>query len=157
MLRIFLPALTLLSLFACQNQAPSSSNTPAQAEQTTQTAEVKLPADFMEFYQKFHQDSLYQIAHIAWPLQGDAAVLIDSSRVAKKTAVWEPKDWIMHRPIDFSTSDFKRDWELLGDELVIERIVYRAAKYGLERRFVRQYNGEWELIYYSDMQEVGGN
>lgn len=155
MLRIFIYCLAIFSLFACQNQAPSSSNTPTQVEQTTQAAEVKLPADFMEFYQNFHRDSQYQVAHISWPLQGDAAVKIDSTRMAKKARSWEPKDWTMHRPIDFSTSEFKRDWDVMGDELVIERISYRAANYGLERRFVRQFNGEWELIYYSDMQETG--
>ena len=155
MLRILLFSFALLSLFACQNQGPSSSNTPTQAEQTTQAAEVKLPADFLEFYQKFHGDSLYQIAHISWPLQGDAAVAVDSTHMVKKPAVWEPKDWTMHRPIDFSTSEFKRTWDVLSDELIIERISYAAANYGLERRFVRQFDGEWELIYYSDMQETG--
>lgn len=152
--RTLLFLLVFSGLLACQNQPASSANTPDQAEQTTQAKEVKLPADFTEFYQKFHQDSLYQIAHISWPLQGDAAVRIDSTRMVKKPAVWEPEDWTMHRPVDFSTSEFKRDWDVLSDELIIERIAYRAANYGLERRFVRQFNGEWELIYYSDMQET---
>ncbi|MBK8965411.1 MAG: hypothetical protein R3D58_18985 [Saprospiraceae bacterium] len=155
MLRTLLLLLVLAGLNACRNQTPSSSNVPDQAAQTTQAAEVKLPSDFMEFYQKFHRDSLYQMAHIAWPLQGDASVKVDSTRQVKQATSWEPKDWIMHRPVDFSTSEFVRNWELLGDELIIERIRYAAANYGLERRFMKQFNGEWELIYYSDMQEVG--
>ena len=155
MLRTLLLFLALAGLNACRNQTPSSSNVPDQAAQTTQAAEVKLPSDFMEFYQKFHRDSLYQMEHIAWPLQGDASVPTGEDTRVKKMMAWEPKDWIMHRPVDFSTSEFVRNWELLGDELIIERIRYAAANYGLERRFVKQYNGEWELIYYSDMQEVG--
>ncbi len=153
--RFFLLLPMLAGFTACQNPQPNPSNIPAQPEQTTEAAEVKLPPDFIEFYQKFHSDSLYQIEHISWPLQGDAAFAVDSTRMVKKTAVWEPENWRMHRPIDFSTSEFKRDFDVLGDELIVERIRYRAANYGLERRFVRQYNNEWELIYYSDMQERG--
>lgn len=151
MTRILLLTLSLASFFACRNQSGKSKLT---AEQTTQASEVKLPPDFLEFYQRFHRDSLYQMAHISWPLQGDASFQVDSTTYEKRSTTWEPKDWLMHRPVDFGTGEFKRQWDVLGDELIIERIAYAAANFGLERRFAKQFNGEWELVYYSDMQEL---
>jgi len=41
--------------------------------------------------------------------------------------------------------------------MVIERISFVAANYALERRFYLNENGEWELIYYADMQEITHN
>ena len=151
MMRFLLFALALAGLLGCRNQ---SANKPLQSDQTTQAAELKLPPDFLEFYQRFHRDSLYQIAHISWPLQGDAAFQVDSTTYEKRMTVWEPQDWLMHRPVDFSTSEYRRQRDVLGDELIVERISYAAANFGLERRFVKQFNGEWELVYYSDMQEL---
>ena len=154
MLRIAIFFATLLPLAACRDTAPSSANTPAVTEQTTQAPNSQLPADFNAFYQKFHTDSLYQIAHIVWPLQGLSSVEVDSGRQEKQAIFWEPAKWRMHRPVDFRSGDFKRDLQVLGDELVVERISYVAANFGLERRFVRSSQGEWELIYYSDMLET---
>ena len=41
-----------------------------------------------------------------------------------------------------------------GDVLIIERIRPKTANYGIERRFAKQADGEWALIYYSDLQEL---
>lgn len=43
--------------------------------------DARLPADFVEFYRRFHSDSLYQIEHINWPLAGKQARQIDSGHV----------------------------------------------------------------------------
>ncbi len=153
-----LPALgIMLWLFAgaCRNQAPSSSNIPAHPDQTSQVSEAQLPADFLAFYDKFHADSQFQVEHIAWPLQGLTSEPIDSTHSRSKSVFWEKQNWHMHRPVDFASGDYKRKWEMIGDILIIERISYAAANYGLERRFARRDDGAWELIYYADMQEVG--
>lgn len=139
---------------ACRN-APATSNIPAEAVDT-QVAEQNQepPADFLAFYEKFHADSLYQIAHITWPLQGVTTIDVDSIQKQHKEVFWELKDWQMHKPVDFSSGDFKRNWQLLGDVLVVEHISYAAANFGLERRFAKRGEGNWELIFYSDMQEL---
>jgi len=152
MIRIAFAFVSLFVIAACGGNA-SSSNTPAQTEYAAQTTEGQLPADFAEFYQKFHADSLYQIGHIVWPLQGLTSVEADSGLQKKQAIYWELATWRMHRPVDFSTGEFKRVLQVLGDELVVEKISYAAANFGLERRFVRSSEGEWELIYYSDMLE----
>lgn len=146
----------LLLLLACNRTAPGASNTPPQPEQTSQLSKGQLPADFLSFYDKFHSDSLFQIDHIAWPLQGVTTEQIDSAQSRKKTVYWEKKNWRMHRPVDFQSGEYKQRWEMLGDLLIIERISYAAANYGLERRFARRDDGAWEMIFYADMQEIGG-
>jgi hypothetical protein len=137
---------SLIVLFAaCRN-----SGTPSAGVVGTATP----PADFMEFYDKFHSDSLYQIAHITWPLQGESTVAVDSMRQRKVLKEWERDSWRMHHPVDFNSREFDRVFENLGDAIVIEKIRYAAANYGLERRFAKRTDGEWELIFYADMQEM---
>ena len=142
-----------LLLVACRNSSPSSSNVPSESGQINAVQPGQLPAGFMDFYDKFHTDSLFQVAHIAWPLQGETTEQVDSTRARRKLVQWEPAKWRMHRKVDFSTGEFKQEWEMMGSDLVIEFISYRAANFGLERRFVKREDGDWELIYYADMQE----
>ncbi|HOY04771.1 MAG TPA: hypothetical protein PLO67_05170 [Saprospiraceae bacterium] len=131
-------------------------NTPAapQVESVT-TSDTQLPADFNAFYEKFHKDSVYQMAHISWPLQGDTAEQVDSTHYQKKNIYWEQASWIMHRTVDYSSGDYKRQVQALGDGIVIEFITITAGGYGIERRFAKQPDGEWNMIFYSDMQERG--
>lgn len=131
--------------FACKNK-------PKEAEQVTQTS-AQLPQDFLDFYEKFHRDSLYQVAHIIWPLQGDTDERVDSTHFQKKNTVWQQADWRMQK-LDFNRSDYIFDRQMLGEVLIIERIRPRTANYGIERRFAKQADGEWSLIYYSDLQEL---
>ncbi|MBK6931847.1 MAG: hypothetical protein IPH12_13670 [Saprospirales bacterium] len=151
---VFFSFLFSLFLLACRRPAPPAGNTPDRPEKTAQVTEEQLPAGFLAFYRQFHADSLYQLAHISWPLQGITTVEMDSIRREKRPVSWEQKTWRMHHPVDFSSGEFKREWQLLGEELVVERISYAAANYGLERRFMRQSDGEWVMIYYADMQEL---
>lgn len=133
-------------LFSCKNKP---------AADTKAATDAQLPAGFLPFYDKFHRDSAYQMSHIQWPLRGENTVLTDSTRREKQLANWEPQTWELQHPVDFSSGEFKREWETMGEDFVIERIRYAAANYGLERHFMRREDGEWELIYYADMQETG--
>jgi hypothetical protein len=97
-----------------------------------------LPADFRAFYDKFHEDSLYQ-----------------SDGTPKKVlAMWEPSNWTMQRRPDMKDAGLKRSTETLDDLLVIERLQYPMVNYGLERHFYKDENKEWKLIFYSEMQEL---
>lgn len=141
-------ALVFLSatcFFACKNQSK-------EAEQVAQTS-VQLPQDFLAFYEKFHQDSQYQVAHIIWPLQGDTDEQVDSTHFQKKNTVWKQETWRMQK-LDFNRNDYVFERQVLSDMLIIERIRPKTANYGIERRFAKQGDGEWSLIYYSDLQEL---
>jgi len=146
----FFPVFLLLTVlfFACQNQPKTAS----EAEQTSQTI-VQVPQDFLDFYEKFHSDSLYQIEHIVWPLQGDRSEQLDSTHFEKRNTVWQQANWQMQHT-DYNPNDYVLERQMLGEVMVIERIRTKAANYGIERRFAKQPDGGWAMIYYSDMQEM---
>lgn len=138
-------AIALLS--ACKNQ-PQTGMKPDEVKTT-----VQLPQDFLAFYDKFHHDSLYQLEHVVWPLQGDTSEQVDSTHYKKVPVRWQPGSWHMQR-LDYNPNDYLREVQMLGDVLIIEHIRAKSANYGIERRFAKQPDDEWALIYYSDMQEI---
>ncbi|MCW5923068.1 MAG: hypothetical protein KIS77_12025 [Saprospiraceae bacterium] len=145
-MRFFLPVFLLFFLFlACKN-------THKEAEQVTQTT-VKVPQDFLDFYDRFHRDSAYQLAHISWPLQGDTDEQTENGGTRRKSIIWEQADWRI-QTLDFDLNDYVFDRHLLGEMLLVEVIKPKAANFGIERRFAKQSDGEWMLIYYSDIREL---
>ncbi len=142
---VFLLSLSIM-LFACKN-------TPAgQMQKTAEAAD--LPKDFLAFYQQFHTDTAFQMAHIDWPLKGEKSEMVDSTGEKKVLTEWEPQNWTMFQMPDLSDVGLKRSFETLGDALIIERLQYPMVNYGLERQFFKTDDGEWRLIYYAEMQEL---
>ncbi|MEY3369011.1 MAG: hypothetical protein RI973_2166 [Bacteroidota bacterium] len=124
----------------------------ACGQKSAPAASPEMPADFLEFYQRFHIDSAYQVGHIIFPLEGlpDHA---DSLTIASGTFRWQPEDWLMQRPFDFGMSDYMRDLQLVADNVIQERIVHKNGETGMVRRFARL-GGEWYLIYYAGMNLI---
>ncbi len=118
-------------------------------------SEADLPKDFLDFYQKFHSDSAYQMAHIEWPLKGESGISADS--IPKRQLMeWTPENWhLMHYP-DTSMSTLKRDFETVGDAIIIERMSYPMVGYGYERQFYKEEDGSWRLIFYGESQASQG-
>lgn len=138
---------------ACKNTpSDNKAQLPQQASEIMLT-DARLPADFVEFYRRFHSDSLYQIEHINWPLAGKQARQIDSGHVDLEEVRWQPETWRMQHAVDFSTGEFVQEFEPLGDVMVIERIRTPGREFSLERRFAKGASEEWSLIYYRDMYE----
>ncbi len=136
-------AISFFSLLSCNNSkkdVASSENAPP------------LPPDFMTFYQSFHVDSSFQMQHIVFPLQGypDYA---DSLTLAEGSYRWLPENWTMQRSIDFEMSEFKRHFETVNEQMVVERIVHQNGTFGMVRRFAKV-AGEWHLIYYAGMNKL---
>jgi hypothetical protein len=132
----FILGICLISLLACK------------AKTDTNTAEMKpLPADFRDFYEKFHSDSLYQISHIAFPLKG-LPINVDSAMIAQDTFHFTLQDWKMHHPVDFGKGEFVQIITPMADVLITERIIKSDNTFGIERRFAKLSNNEWSLIYY---------
>lgn len=133
----------LLFFFACKNQPKE---TPAQ------TGDESLPEDFMEFYNRFHSDSLYQMAHIIFPLQG-LPHQADAERLADNNFRWEKEDWKMMRSVDWQMSEFQREIVPLNSSLILERIVNPESGIGMVRRYSIIGN-EWHLIYYAGLNRL---
>lgn len=136
-----------LVMSACK-QSPTVPQRPPGAD-----AEVELPKDFAQFYEKFLTDSLYQIAHITWPLQGIKTIQQDSVTPGVSEAVWTLEDWRMHRLDLINNGEYKRTFTVIGDFMVQEKVRALSVPYGIERRYAKQTSGEWELIYYASVHE----
>jgi len=125
-------------------------NTPQAVQQTKSAGD--LPKDFLQFYQKFHTDSAYQMAHIEWPLKGEKSSAVEEDGpLTTQLHEWEPETWkIMHLP-DTSMSTLKRDYEMVGQVLIIERMSYPMVGFGYERQFYKEDDDNWRLIYYAEV------
>ena len=103
-------------------------------------------AGFAEFYERFHQDSAYQVAHVQFPVEGLPSGA-DSLTVMRDDFVWTPENWRFHRRIDFENSDFTQQLSAVTDDLIVERITHNSGQFRMERRFTR-WGGEWYLTYF---------
>lgn len=122
----------VLALLGCKEQQPNESQ--------QETIIVQIPDDFVDFYQQFHSDSLFQMEHIVFPLAGKS----DSS-------AWQAEDWILHQPIDNSSEEFDISLDNF-ESIIIETIRDRQGLFSMVRRFADIGSG-WNLIYYN-VQEV---
>lgn len=148
MQKIFFFAIVALLAASCKNPASSDVKVTDQV----QTSDP-VPEDFIAFYEKFHNDSAYQMSHISWPLEGAKGIQKDSVTPGTVAVAWEPAKWHMHRLDFLNTNDYKRDWKSLGNVMIIEQIRAVSVPFGIERRFSKQPDGEWMLIFYSDTHE----
>ena len=112
----------------------------------------ELPAGFERFYKRFHSDSLYQMAHINFPLEG-YPMDVDSATFAAGTFRWQKEVWIMHHPIELDSGKFERTFLVLTPTLVEETIRQSNTPFAMKRRFVKE-GEDWRLIFYSDMNAM---
>jgi hypothetical protein len=140
--------LLILSLF-CFILACGNSNGPTAENTNVSPTDKQDMTDFYAFYNKFHSDTAYQMAHISFPLEGKPTQGADL--VAGEKFYWQREDWAPHRPIDFETSPFERRIIPLGNDLVLEYIAHKKMNAGMMRRFAKL-GDEWYLIYYEGMK-----
>ena len=149
-MRPLLPLLALLFLLACGNEAPA----PEAAD--TAPATIPPPAvdltDFNAFYQRFHRDSAYQLAHIRFPLEGLPGGA-DSLQLTTTDFRFRRADWVLHRPVDYEMSEFTRTFVPITEDFIIERVRHKQYPMGMTRRWLRT-DGEWELIFYAGMNNL---
>ncbi|NNF36669.1 MAG: hypothetical protein HKN68_21385 [Saprospiraceae bacterium] len=105
---------------------------------------VTIPEDFYPFYDRFHNDSLYQMDHIIFPLTGEPA----EETLKGQEWTWPKEDWVMHKPFD-DKGTFKRDWYAINS-VIVEKISDSSGRFTMERRWAKM-GGEWNLIYYKEM------
>jgi hypothetical protein len=126
---------------SCKRQPPALNQTEAEG----------LAADFVQFYEKFHADSAYQMAHISFPLEGypmspDSATLANNFR-------WTADKWAMHRGNMFVDSLYTRRFDSPLPNMITEVIIQKDRPFGTYRRFLKRDDG-WYLIFYSDMNRM---
>lgn len=112
-----------------------------------QTPELVLPEDFTEFYEKFHNDTAYQMAHIVWPLPGRPSMLDSTVNYQGGAYSYQKEDWIPHKPLSADTK-FDREYEIVSDFIINETFSHRDMPITVLRRFAKTSDG-WQLIFYA--------
>lgn len=145
------PQFILLAIIALFIACNTKTDKPIAYEQR------ELPADFVQFYEKFHEDSLFQMEHIQWPLRGIPSTA-DSITWTDDDYYFMPDLWTIHTNSGFNDTTYVRTYKVLNDMMIMEFIQMRNAPFGMERRFVKM-DSSWTMIYYVGMnrlQERGG-
>jgi len=109
-------------------------------------------ASFETFYEKFHRDSVYQMEHITFPLQGLPGNYKNKTDYSPDFR-WTTQNWNLNKPLDLEATHFVRSFIAVSDELIIEKLQFESGEYGMERRFSLM-NGEWMLIYYAGINPL---
>lgn len=126
-----------------------------QDKKTTQTstseAEIitELPEDFTVFLDKFLSDSIFQIEHISFPLEGLPADADSMTIVNGYT--FKRDEWRAHKPLDEEDDYFQQSFRVISKDLVFEYIQSSDKAFFLERRYIRHTDG-WKLVYFQDLQ-----
>ncbi len=146
---LFLTMISALALLSAG--CGSRDHAPSAPEQEDMVLGQELPEDFKTFFERFHEDSVFQMEHIAFPLEGFPSGLTAENYDPQFR--WQPDDWVMHKPFNNENDEYQRKFEVITPTMVIEYILSRKASFGMERRFARM-GEEWYLIYYSALNKV---
>lgn len=138
-------------LFYLQNRLDHIAPSTVQNSPTQHSPTQNSPQGFRTFYEKFHADSVFQLSHIRFPLEGIPPV--EDATVDTDNFKWQQEDWVLHRPFNSMEGSFVRNFQPVGNDLVIEQIRHASANYGMQRRFARE-GDSWVLIYYAAMNEL---
>lgn len=145
MKNIFLFLSIIIILTAC-NTAESP-----KKEAVSEENMVDLPGDFAVFYKTFHEDSLFQMNRILWPLQG-LSTKESGENIVNGKYYHSKEDWLMHRRMTKDTG-FSGSMKLLGEDLIEETLIDGNGQFGMKRRFSK-FGEEWYMIYYSGLNHI---
>jgi len=119
------------------------------AEQNDETSALR---EFAQFYDRFHEDTAFQVERVLFPLPGLPREA-DSTMIAAGTFRWTRDNWRMQKPIKFEESNFEQQLVRVSKDLIIEKIINKEYGLQIERRFSRLEDG-WHLIYYSALNKA---
>ena len=138
---VFIPLLVLL-IASCGKKQPT---------QITANTYESLDSDFRTFYDKFLSDSIFQMSHIVFPLEGKTTDI-----EGEKTS-WDASTWALHQPYSDTTRQYTRTFEKLGDMMTLELIRHNELPYIIERRFAKLLGEDWYLVYYRIHNQIDVN
>lgn len=140
-INILLAIVLSLTFIQCKN------NSESKNVSTSDISLKELPEEFNIFFEKFHSDSIFQMEHIAFPLNGMTNALPNNpdTMIPYK---WQINEWKLHREFDNYENIFTRDFYLFDENTVIEKISGVDGLFQMERRFSKLNDG-WNLIYYT--------
>jgi len=131
--------LFMLCILGCQTKTTvqeisNPANTPLKAE------------NFKAFNTRFHNDSVYQLNRIKFPLEGKYVDGLEQHS-------WAKNNWKMHKTPVSQTSpgpEYSHIYEETADTLIIEKLWIENSGSNFERRF-KLIDGKWYLVYCMDV------
>lgn len=112
-----------------------------------------LPSDFVAFFDKFHADSAFQIAHILFPLEGLPSADTESDTLTTKRFFWQKLGWKKHNKFTDPSHQFLEWFEVINDRVIEHWIQMKGSNMFIHRRFAKLDDG-WYLIYYAGLRPV---
>lgn len=103
--------------------------------------------DFIAFHNKFYSDSLFQLARIEFPLEGNNP---DGS---KEPFYWEIDTWKLQKAIDEDNPDIKRVPFYDMEDVMRERLIVQN-RFMIENLF-SLINNKWYMTRYSGIRDIG--
>ena len=140
-INIIVLLIVIFTLMQCKNNGNNNSN----ITKTSELQQEELPKDFVGFFTKFHSDSVFQLNHISFPLDGFIRSPESDSMIPYK---WRKNKWKLHNKFDNYDNIFTRKFYIFDENTVIEKITGIDSLFQMQRRFVKMHNG-WNLIHYS--------
>ena len=121
------------------------------AESVSETAADTLPRDFAVFFERFHQDSTYQMEHIIFPLEGLPASTGDGDTLSTSRYFWQRADWKRHKGFTDPGNDFEHWYVVINERIIEHWIQLKGTNLCMRRRFAKLDDG-WYLIYYQGLR-----
>jgi len=155
-MKVFIGILIGISLMFAFQKLMNEKAKPEQEVVTTYsqpTEKQVIPPDFLIFYSQFHNDSLFQVEHINFPLAG-LPNYADSVTVADNNYFWSKETWRMHQLTEQRKENFHEDLVVLDEGFIKEFISVGEGEQQLwmERRFLKS-SGDWRLIYFAGLNK----
>ncbi len=141
----------LLVLSLCLTNCKKSGSTEQTLASETEEVIDTLPDDFVEFFELFHSDSVYQMEHINFPLEGLPSSLEETDTVATQRFFWQRKEWVKHNPFTDPSGQFEHWYEVLDPRIIEHWVQLKGTRMVIHRRFAKLDDG-WYLIYYAGMR-----
>ncbi|WP_165963538.1 DUF4348 domain-containing protein [Hymenobacter radiodurans] len=131
-------------LGGCQNN--NAENKTVNIDGRTEGVVASEPFD--EFYNRFTNDSVFQIQRINFPLPG---INTDEMDISDKVYYWQKDQWIMYKgiPSQIDTADFQVK-KIRSDSVAIDEVAQKNVSFGSKYTFKIK-SGKWFLVYYEDI------
>ncbi|MFD0763985.1 DUF4348 domain-containing protein [Mucilaginibacter lutimaris] len=138
---LYLLLIVLSILLSCKNKAPKSSD---RVVDTAKGLRVGESADFASFFKKFKADSIYQIAHVKFPLRK----VVANDEGNSETADYTKKD-------QWRYTTFENQKDQIFKQAVVNKtkasVRYMVKDTGIYIEFVFLYDqGKWQLVALKD-------
>lgn len=110
-----------------------------------------LPNDFVIFFNRFHEDTAYQMKHITFPLAGMPPTSGTRDTILQERFFWQRDNWTKHKHFNDPGGDFDNWYLVLNDRIIEHWIQLKGTNMYMKRRFAKL-DDDWYLIYYQGLR-----